>query len=134
MLDVQKIRADFPILATEAHPGVPLVYLDSTASSQKPLAVIEAMDWYYRHDNANVHRGIHRLSEVATVAYEGAREKVRQFVNAAATEEIIYVRNATEAVNLVAYTWGRTNLKPGDEIACSIEGIGELKNPVVSRS
>ena len=120
MLDVQKIRADFPILATEAHPGVPLVYLDSTASSQKPLVVIEAMDWYYRHDNANVHRGIHRLSEVATVAYEGAREKVRQFVNAAATEEIIYVRNATEAVNLVAYTWGRTNLKPGDEILSTV--------------
>ena len=116
MLDVQKIRTDFPILATEAHPGVPLVYLDSTASSQKPLAVIEAMDWYYRHDNANVHRGIHRLSEVATAAYEGAREKVRQFVNAAATQEIIYVRNATEAINLVAYTWGRTTLKPGDEI------------------
>ena len=116
MLDVQKIRADFPILATEAHPGVPLVYLDSTASSQKPWAVIEAMDWYYRHDNANVHRGIHRLSEVATAAYEGAREKVQKFVNAAAAAEIIYVRNATEAINLVAYTWGRTNLKPGDEI------------------
>ena len=116
MLDVQKIRTDFPILATEAHPGVPLVYLDSTASSQKPLAVIEAMDWYYRHDNANVHRGIHRLSEVATAAYEGAREKVQKFVNAAAAAEIIYVRNATEAINLVAYTWGRTTLKPGDEI------------------
>lgn len=116
MFDVQKIRADFPILATDIHPGVPLVYLDSTASSQKPLAVIEAMDWYYRHDNANVHRGIHRLSEVATAAYEGAREKVRAFVNAAATTEIIYVRNATEAINLVAYSWGRTNLKPGDEI------------------
>lgn len=116
MFDVQKIRADFPILATEAHPGVPLVYLDSTASSQKPWAVIEAMDWYYRHDNANVHRGIHRLSEVATAAYEGAREKVQKFVNAAAAAEIIYVRNATEAINLVAYTWGRTNLKPGDEI------------------
>ena len=116
MFDVQKIRADFPILATEAHPGMPLVYLDSTASSQKPWAVIEAMDWYYRHDNANVHRGIHRLSEVATAAYEGAREKVQKFVNAAAAAEIIYVRNATEAINLVAYTWGRTNLKPGDEI------------------
>ena len=116
MFDVQKIRADFPILATETYPGVPLVYLDSTASSQKPLAVIEAMDWYYRHDNANVHRGIHRLSEVATAAYEGAREKVQKFVNAAAPAEIIYVRNATEAINLVAYTWGRTTLKPGDEI------------------
>lgn len=120
MLDVQKIRADFPILATETHPGVPLVYLDSTASSQKPLAVIEAMDWYYRHDNANVHRGIHRLSEVATIAYEGAREKVQRFVNAAASAEIIYVRNATEAINLVAYSWGRTNLKPGDEILSTV--------------
>lgn len=120
MLDVQKIRADFPILATETHPGVPLIYLDSTASSQKPLAVIEAMDWYYRHDNANVHRGIHRLSEVATVAYEGAREKVQRFVNAAASAEIIYVRNATEAINLVAYSWGRTNLKPGDEILSTV--------------
>lgn len=120
MLDVQKIRADFPILATETRPGVPLVYLDSTASSQKPLAVIEAMDWYYRHDNANVHRGIHRLSEVATVAYEGAREKVQQFVNAAAPQEIIYVRNATEAINLVAYSWGRTNLKSGDEILSTV--------------
>lgn len=120
MLDVQKIRADFPILATETRPGVPLVYLDSTASSQKPLAVIEAMDWYYRHDNANVHRGIHRLSEVATIAYEGAREKVQRFVNAAASAEIIYVRNATEAINLVAYSWGRTNLKPGDEILSTV--------------
>lgn len=120
MLDVQKIRADFPILATETHPGVPLVYLDSTASSQKPLAVIEAMDWYYRHDNANVHRGIHRLSEVATVAYEGAREKVQKFVNAAASQEIIYVRNATEAINLVAYSWGRATLKPGDEILSTV--------------
>jgi len=116
MLDAQKIRADFPILATEAYPGVPLVYLDSTASSQKPLAVIEAMNDYYCRYNANVHRGIHQLSETATAAYEGAREKVQRFVNAAASQEIIYVRNATEAINLVAYSWGRTNLKPGDEI------------------
>lgn len=116
MFEVQKIRADFPILATEAHPGVPLVYLDSTASSQKPLAVIEAMNEYYRRYNANVHRGIHRLSETATAAYEAAREKVQRFVNAAASSQIIYVRNATEAVNLVAYSWGRATLQPGDEI------------------
>ncbi len=116
MLDVNNIRADFPILQEEAYPGVPLVYLDSAASSQKPLAVIEAMNHYYRHINANVHRGIHRLSEEATNAYEGARERIARFINAADSAEVIYVRNATEAFNLVAYSWGRANLQPGDEI------------------
>ena len=116
MLDVAKIRADFPILADEAYPGVPLVYLDSAASSQKPLAVIEAMNQYYRHSNANVHRGIHRLSEEATNAYEGARERIARFINAPDSAEVIYVRNATEAFNLVAATWGRANIGPGDEI------------------
>ena len=116
MLDVAKIRADFPILADEAYPGVPLVYLDSAASSQKPLAVIEAMHQYYRHSNANVHRGIHRLSEEATNAYEGARERITRFINAPDSAEVIYVRNATEAFNLVAATWGRANIGPGDEI------------------
>ena len=116
MLDVAKIRADFPILADEAYPGVPLVYLDSAASSQKPLAVIEAMNQYYRHSNANVHRGIHRLSEEATNAYEGARERITRFINAPDSAEVIYVRNATEAFNLVAATWGRANIGPGDEI------------------
>ncbi|MCA9899877.1 MAG: cysteine desulfurase [Ardenticatenaceae bacterium] len=116
MLDVNKIRADFPILQEEAYPGVPLVYLDSAASSQKPLPVIEAMNHYYRHTNANVHRGIHRLSEEATNAYEGARERIARFINAADSAEVIYVRNATEAFNLVAYSWARANLQSGDEI------------------
>lgn len=116
MLNINKIRADFPILQEEAYPGVPLVYLDSAASSQKPAPVIEAMNAYYRQTNANVHRGIHRLSEEATNAYEGARAKVAQFINAPDAAQVIYVRNATEGFNLVAFTWGRTNLKPGDEI------------------
>ena len=116
MLDVNKIREDFPILATEAHPGVPLIYLDSAASSQKPIQVIQAMDDYYRQMNANVHRGIHALSEEATNAYEGARERIAQFINAKESAELIYVRNATEGFNLVAYSWARTNLKAGDEI------------------
>jgi len=115
-LDVAAIRADFPILQSEAHPGVPLVYLDSAATSQKPLAVIGAMDDYYRRYNANVHRGIHRLSEEATAAYEGAREKIAHFINAGDPAQIIFTRNATEAVNLVASSWGRANLQPGDEI------------------
>jgi cysteine desulfurase / selenocysteine lyase len=116
MLNVAQVRKDFPILAIEAHPGVPLVYLDSAASSQKPTAVIEAMNHYYRHTNANVHRGIHRLSEDATNAYEGARQRIADFINAPSTEQVIYTRNATEAFNLVAATWGRTNLGSGDEI------------------
>ena len=116
MLDVTKIRADFPILQEEAHPNVPLVYLDSAASSQKPTAVIEAMNTYYRGYNANVHRGIHRLSEDATNAYEGARERIAKFINAPDSAETIYVRNATEAFNLVAATWGRANIRAGDEI------------------
>lgn len=116
MLNVNQIRADFPILHQEAYPGKPLIYLDSAASSQKPLAVIEAMNAYYRQYNANVHRGIHKLSEEATNAYEGARERVARFLNVADSAELIYVRNATEAFNLVAYSWARVNLKPGDEI------------------
>ena len=116
MFDVNKIRADFPILQEEAHPGVPLIYLDSAASSQKPIQVIEAMNEYYRRYNANVHRGIHRLSEDATNAYEGARERIASFINAPDSAETIYVRNATEGFNLVAYTWGRANIGAGDEI------------------
>ncbi|MFQ5420723.1 MAG: aminotransferase class V-fold PLP-dependent enzyme [Anaerolineae bacterium] len=116
MFDVAKIRADFPILADEAYPGVPLIYLDSAASSQKPTAVIEAMNQYYRHTHANVHRGIHKLSEEATNAYEGARERIGRFINAESSEQVIYVRNATEAFNLVAYSWGKANLQAGDEI------------------
>jgi cysteine desulfurase/selenocysteine lyase len=114
--DVEAVRADFPILQQEHHPGVPLVYLDNAASSQKPLSVINAIDNYYRNYNANVHRGIHKLSEQATEAYEGARVKIRKFINAASKREIIYVRGTTEGINLVASTWGRANLNAGDVV------------------
>lgn len=116
MYDVERVRADFPILRTEVYPGVPLVYLDSAASSQKPTAVIEAMDAYYRGYHANVHRGVHRLSELATNAYEAARVRVAEFIHSPTPEEVIFVGNATEGFNLVAYTWGRANIGPADEI------------------
>jgi cysteine desulfurase/selenocysteine lyase len=112
--DVAKIRADFPILQREARPGVPLVYLDSTATAQKPLMVIQAMDEYYRRFNANIHRGVHTLAEEATALYEGAREKIAQLINAPASKQVIYTRNTTESINLVAYSWARANLKAGD--------------------
>jgi cysteine desulfurase/selenocysteine lyase len=114
-LDARALRADFPILAQRPH-GKPLVYLDSAATSQKPLVVIEAMDAYYRNYNANVHRGIYEISEKATAAYEGAREQVARFINAPSAREIVWARNATEAINLVAYSWGRRNLGQGDVI------------------
>lgn len=116
MLDVNKVRADFPILAVDAYPDTPVVFLDSAASSQKPTAVIEAMNTYYRTTNANVHRGIYRFSEDATNAYEAARDKVARFINAPESAETIFVRNTTEAFNLVAYSWGRANINAGDEI------------------
>jgi len=112
--DAAKLRADFPILQREVRPGVPLVYLDSTATSQKPLAVITAMDDYYRRSNANIHRGVHTLAEEATALYEGAREKIAKFINAPAAKQVIYTRNTTESINLVAYSWARANLKAGD--------------------
>jgi cysteine desulfurase / selenocysteine lyase len=111
----EKVRADFPILHQEVN-GKPLIYFDSAASSQKPQAVIDAWRSYYEHDNANVHRGAHTLSGRATTAYEGAREKVANFINARSPQEIIYTRNASEAINLVAYTWGMSSLQHGDEI------------------
>jgi cysteine desulfurase/selenocysteine lyase len=114
-LDPVAIRADFPILDQEVN-GHRLVFLDSAASSQKPLAVIEALDSYYRHDNANVHRGIYQLSERATAAYEGARVKVARLINAPNPHEIIWTRNATESINLVAYAWGRRAIGRGDAI------------------
>jgi len=114
--DVNSIRKQFPIFQRETSEGVPLVYLDSTATSQKPLAVIEAMDTYYRRSNANIHRGVHTLAEEATALYEEAREKIAKFINAASAKEIIYTRNTTESINLVAYTWARANLKAGDLI------------------
>ncbi len=112
-------RADFPILHQQVH-GKPLVYFDNAATSQKPAAVLDALMHYYQHDNANVHRGVHTLSARATDAYEGARDKVAAFVNASTREEIVYTRNASEAINLVAYAWGMTTLKPGDEIILSV--------------
>ncbi|MBI3243823.1 MAG: cysteine desulfurase [Chloroflexi bacterium] len=115
-MDTAKIRADFPILSREVRSGVPLVYLDSTATAQKPTAVIEAMDHYYRHSNANIHRGVHTLAEEATALYENARERVGRFINANSRKEIIFTRNTTESINLVANTWGRANLKAGDVI------------------
>lgn len=114
--DVAAVRADFPIIQTEHSPGLPLIYLDNAASSQKPASVIEGMDTYYRTYNANVHRGIHKLSEQATEAYEDARKKVRRFINAGNKREIIFTRGTTEAINLVAQTWGRANLRAGDVV------------------
>src|SRR5215471_7330321 len=105
-------RKDFPILAQEVRPGVPLVYLDSAATSQKPLVVIESEDRYYRESNANVHRGVHAFSERATASYEGARTKVRDFIHARSSGDIIFTRNTTEGINLVAYAWGLSSLKP----------------------
>ncbi len=116
MIDVQKVRADFPILERDVYPGIPLIYLDSAASSQRPQVVIEVMSDYYRLHHANVHRGIHRLSDEATEHYEGARERIAAFINAPSSSQVIFVRNATEAFNLVAYSWGRTNIAEGDEI------------------
>ncbi|GAP06550.1 cysteine desulfurases, SufSfamily [Anaerolinea thermolimosa] len=110
------LRADFPILNREVRPGVPLVYLDSTATSQKPWQVIQAMDQYYQKNNANIHRGVHTLAEEATAQYEEARQKIASFINAASTNEVIFTRNTTESINLVAYTWGRQALQPGDII------------------
>jgi cysteine desulfurase/selenocysteine lyase len=114
-----QLRADFPILNQKINDK-PLIYLDNAATSQKPLAVINTLDNYYEYDNANVHRGAHSLSGRATDAYEGARNKVVKFINAASRNEIIYTRNATEAINLVAYSWGLNNLKKGDEIILSV--------------
>jgi cysteine desulfurase / selenocysteine lyase len=113
-LDVSRIRADFPILQRQVKPGVPLIYLDSTATSQKPEPVIQAMDEYYRSSNANIHRGIHMLAEEATALYESARERVAAFIGAPSPRQIIFTRNATESINLVAYSWGRANLEAGE--------------------
>lgn len=117
--DPLQIRADFPILQREVRPGVPLVYLDSTATAQKPQAVIAAMDDYYHRSNANVHRGIHTLAEEATAQYESARERIARFIGARTPKEIIFTRNASEAINLVAYSWGRANIRAGDVIVYS---------------
>jgi cysteine desulfurase/selenocysteine lyase len=116
ILDVLKIRADFPVLKREIHPGIPLVYLDSTATSQKPSVVLDAMDGFYRCCNANIHRGVHTLAEEATGAYEIARQRVAEFIGSPSPRQVIFTRNTTESINLVAYTWGRANLKSGDVV------------------
>jgi cysteine desulfurase/selenocysteine lyase len=113
--DVERVRRDFPILATRVH-GHPLVYLDSAASSQRPWQVIRAVEDYERNSHANVHRGVHALSQAATSAFEGARERVRRFINAGSTREIIFTRGTTEGINLVAQAYARPRFGPGDEI------------------
>jgi cysteine desulfurase/selenocysteine lyase len=118
-INIPKIRDDFPILKRQVN-GKPLIYFDNAATSQKPKAVIETIDRYYREYNANIHRGIHKLAEEATLAHEEAREKIAKFINAKRTEEIIFTRNATEAINLVAYSWGRANVSKGDKILLTI--------------
>jgi cysteine desulfurase/selenocysteine lyase len=116
--DVRKVRADFPILARKIH-NKPLVYLDNAATTQKPQAVIDALIYYYTAQNSNIHRGVHTLSEEATASYEESRATVQRFLNAADPREIIFVRGATEGINLVAQTWGRANIRSGDEIVIS---------------
>src|SRR5216110_918034 len=117
--DVARVREDFPALALKVY-GKQLVYLDNAASAQKPNAVLERMTEAYKSEYANVHRGLHYLANAATEAYEGARGKVAKFINAARSEEIIFTRNVTEAINLVASSWGEPNIKQGDEIVLSI--------------
>src|SRR5699024_6276576 len=114
-MDVNAIRQHFPILHQQVN-GHPLVYLDSSATSQKPVQVLEALDSYYRYDNSNVHRGVHTLGSRATDKYEGAREKVRQFINAGSTAEVIFTRGTTTSINTVAYSYARNRLTAGDEI------------------
>ncbi len=116
--DLERVRAEFPILATEVC-GHPLAYLDNAATTQKPRVVIASQTQYYESYNANIHRGVHTLSQRATAAYEAARERVRRFINAASTQEIVFVRGTTEAINLVAQSYGRSRLQPGDEILIS---------------
>jgi cysteine desulfurase/selenocysteine lyase len=116
--DVYELRKQFPVLQRELK-GKPLVYFDNAATSQKPLSVISALVDYYSNYNANIHRGIHTLAEEATVAYEATRETARAFINAGSVEEVIFTRGVTEGINLVAYTWGRQNIKAGDEIVIS---------------
>ena len=116
VLDIKTIQKDFPILSHEIRPGLRVTYLDSTATTQKPLQVINAMDDYYRRSNANIHRGIHHLAEEATALYEDARIRIANFINAPDARQVIFTRNTTESINLVAQTWGRKNLRAGDVI------------------
>ena len=115
-IDIDGIRAKFPVLSREVRPGIPLVYLDSAATSQKPYEVIEALSSFLGNQNANIHRGIHRLAEEATEAHEAARKKVADFIGASSSREVVFCRNTTEAINLVAYSWARSSLQEGDLI------------------
>src|SRR5438874_9734938 len=115
MTDWSALRADFPVLDQKVH-GHPLIYFDNAATSQKPRVVIEALRKYYEHDNANVHRGIHELSNRATAAFEAARTRTAKFINARSSDEIIFTRGTTEGINLVATSWGNQNVKAGDVI------------------
>jgi cysteine desulfurase/selenocysteine lyase len=115
-VDFSELQKDFPILKREVHPGIRLVYLDSTASTQKPQVVLDAMDEYYQRHNANIHRGVYTISEEATQMYEDAREKVAKFIHATNKRNIVFTRNTTESINLVAFTWGRKFLSKGDLI------------------
>ena len=117
--DVELIRKHFPVLNRKVKDK-PLVYFDNAATTQKPQAVIDALVNYYSNYNANIHRGIHSLAEEATAAYEATRDTVQRFINAEHREEIVFTRGVTESINLVAYTWARTNLKAGDEIIISV--------------
>ncbi|HSJ06155.1 MAG TPA: cysteine desulfurase [Longimicrobiales bacterium] len=118
--DVAAVRGEFPILSGSTGDGRPLVYLDNAATSQKPRAVIDALTRYYERDNANVHRGLYDLSRRATEAYERARHRMARFVNAPSAEEVVWLRGATEAINLIAQSWGAANLRPGDEIVLTL--------------
>src|SRR3954453_6866220 len=109
-MDWSVIRADFPILHQEVH-GQPLIYFDNAATTQKPTAVVDALRNYYEHDNANVHRGIHELSNRATTAFEAARQRAARFINARSNDEIVFTRGTTEAINLVAYAWGTKHIQ-----------------------
>src|SRR5664279_3542068 len=115
-IDPYRLRTDFPILATVNRFGKPLIYLDSAATSLKPRAVIDVVDGYNREYSSNIHRGIYEIAERATTAYEAARESTARLINAPEASEIVFVRNATEAINLVAYSWGRRNIGRGDTI------------------
>ena len=115
-IDIQQVRSEFPILDREIHPGSPIIYLDSAATSQKPRQVIEAITNYYEQSNANIHRGIHKLAEEATEAYEASRDRIASFIGARSRREIIFTRNTTESINLVARSWGKANLQAGDTV------------------
>ena len=131
-LDPIALRADFPILSAPTHSGRPLVYLDSAASSQKPAVVIDALDTYYREYNANVHRGIYEIGERATAAYEEARARTARFIGASDPRQIVFTRNATEAINLVAYSWGRRNIGRGDVDRPDRDGAPRQPRPVAA--